>query len=110
MNSPVRKIVVRIPRRESASRITTAPRSDEPPSNDTSTSRRSDGPLVKSGAAGPLGGRGRGAGWLATTFGVGGASGAGAGADDEKDFAPEIGASAAPAIGASPERLIAPTR
>src|SRR5215475_13924743 len=53
MNSPVRKIVVRMPRDARASRIATAPRSEEPASKETTTSGRSPGPRVRSGTAAP---------------------------------------------------------
>src|SRR4051794_14741555 len=53
MNSPVRNTVVWMPRPARASRICAAPRSDDPPSKDTRTSRRSAGPRVRSGGNSP---------------------------------------------------------
>ena len=62
MNSPDRKIVVRILRADRASRIAAAPRSEDPPSKDTTISGRSPGPRVRIGRGGAGrqgGGRGR---------------------------------------------------
>src|SRR6266404_2242406 len=49
MNSPVRKTVVRTPRILSASRMSRAPRLEDPASKETRISRRSAGPRVRSG-------------------------------------------------------------
>ena len=46
-------MVVRMPCAESASRICVAPRSEDPPSNETRMSGRSSGPRVRSGGASP---------------------------------------------------------
>src|SRR5712692_10157578 len=49
MNSPVRNTVVRTPRKRSASRMSRAPRLEDPASKETKISRRSAGPRVRSG-------------------------------------------------------------